>query len=83
MPKNNDGDVDGAEDGEFMSFLEETALSFQERPRKRASQSTDDMKRSQDVSRIDRTYTERLRSSLIALISIFLRPIAELIDEEM
>lgn len=31
MTEDNDSDIDGAEDGEFMRFFEQAALSLQER----------------------------------------------------
>lgn len=55
-----------------MRLLEQTALSFQERAASPGMISNEQVQES-TVS----THTERLRSSLIALISIFLRPIVK------
>ena len=69
MAKDDHGNVNGAEHGKLMRLLEKTALALEEGA----------MRSLADVSPVYRalcrsTYTERFRSSLMALISIFLRP---------
>lgn len=76
MTKDDDGDIDRTEDGEFMGFLEETTLSFQKGSRK--EQVSRRAMKWKLRCKQDKAYTERLRSSLIALISIFLRPIVKI-----
>ena len=76
MAKDDDSDIDGAEDSELMSLFEETAFSLQKGTENRNMSA---MPNNPGARRIipkatNKTYTERLRSSLIALISIFLRP---------
>lgn len=67
MTKYYDSDVDRTQHGQLVSLLEQTALAFEKRPNDTVSQ--------RRLGRnIEGTYTERLRSSLIALISIFLLP---------
>ncbi len=70
--EDEDGDVDGAEDGELVGLLEEAAFPLEksatrDRSARRLAQ--------QGAGERARAYTERFLSSLIALISIFLRPI--------
>lgn len=67
MAEDDDRDIDGTEYGEFVRFLEKAAFPFQKGTRWRISAYV-------PVRGMHETYTERLRSSLIALISIFLRP---------
>lgn len=74
MTEDDDGNIDGTEHGQFMCLFEETAFSLQERTIIEHSQSASS---TSPVAR-HQTHTERLRSSLIALISIFLRPIAKI-----
>lgn len=70
--KDNDSDIDGAEDGQLVCLLKQTPLSFQKRSASRSARNGQIAGGAQE--RAVTTYTERLRSSLIALISIFLRP---------
>jgi hypothetical protein len=68
IAKYDDRDIDGAEDGQLMRLLEQTAFALEE-------SSVDVSKLI--ASRLARTtYTERFLSSLMALISIFRLPIA-------
>lgn len=75
MAKDDDSDVDGTEDSELMSLLEETAFPLQKGTEKSNMSAMPDNPGAPKIPRAtNKTYTERLRSSLIALISIFLRP---------
>lgn len=71
MTKDDDGHIDGTKNGEFVCLFEETAFSFQKSTARRMVSVIPGSQRKIPNSE---TYTERLRSSLIALISIFLRP---------
>jgi hypothetical protein len=70
VTENNNGYVNGTENSELMRLLEKTTLSLQERTEFEKALVSYELKRILGSS----TYTERLRSSLMALISIFLRP---------
>ena len=75
MAKDDDSDIDGAEDSELMSLFEETAFSLQKgTENSNMSAMPDNPGAPRNPRATNKTYTERLRSSLIALISIFLRP---------
>jgi len=84
--KNDNGDVDRAQDRQFMGLFEEAALALEKGPARRVVSIA-------SVRRVGRvaarssvgwavlvgrcgSYTERFLSSLIGLISIFLRPMA-------
>lgn len=67
VPKYDDCDIDGTKHRQLVRFLEQATLSLEERSASLISL------RSQ--SHASDTYTDLLRSSLMALISIFLRPI--------
>ena len=68
VAENDDGHVDGAEDGQLMRFLEQTTFAFEK--------GAVIIKSGRWLSsKGSMTYTERFRSSLMALISIFLLPI--------
>ena len=71
MPKDDDSDVDRTEYGKLMGFLEETAFAFQECTEPNVSDLTGALS-------VRLAYTERFRSSFIALISIFLRPMVSI-----
>lgn len=70
MAEDDDSDIDGTEDGELMRFLEQTTFSLQE-----CTASKEMISQCLIDGLAAPTHTERLRSSLMALISIFLRPI--------
>jgi hypothetical protein len=53
--------------GQFMRFLEEATFALEKGP-------CDGQREDEKFKRFGHTYTDRFRSSLIALISIFLRP---------
>lgn len=76
VAKDEDGHIDGTQDGELVCLFKQAALSLEKRSaREEISQLwRDDWGIRRKRSR-DKTYTERFRSSLMALISIFLRPI--------
>lgn len=81
MTENDDSDVDRAENGKLMRLFEKPAFPFQKGPEGwlihvRHANSISGGKGSGLKNRTQ-AYTERLRSSLIALISIFLRPIED------
>jgi len=65
VAEDDDGDVDRAQHGELMRLLEQAAFALQES----AAQGQRWI-----AAHGKTTYTERLRSSLMALISIFRRP---------
>lgn len=67
VAEDDDGHVDGAEHRELMRLLEKTALALEEG----AGQVSAGIARGCDA---EKAYTERLRSSLMALISILRRP---------
>lgn len=88
MAEDDHGDIDGAEHRQFVGLFEQTAFSFEERP-VCARLVADGLKRAvlswwerSNMMRIPTrrrgagyAYTERFRSSLIALISILRLPI--------
>jgi hypothetical protein len=80
LAKDEHGDIDRAQYGQLMCLLEEAALALQEGARVRHISSVSCSKsefgsKREPVGCEWRTYTERFLSSLMALISIFLRPI--------
>ena len=69
VAKYYDCDVDGAEDGNLMSLLEQPSLTLQEGSARIMSVNS-----ASEWKIITTTYTERFLSSLIDLISILRRP---------
>lgn len=74
MAEYYDSDVDGAENGKLVSLLEQTALALEEGAAWKGQRTG---LKERDATVESGAYTERLRSSLMALISIFLRPIVD------
>jgi hypothetical protein len=79
VTEDDDRDINLAEDRKFVRLLEEASLSLEESPIylvsiKKLTECDSCIRWNQ--SRLRSTYTERFLSSLMALISIFLRPIA-------
>jgi hypothetical protein len=70
VAEDDDGDIDGAEDGQLMGLFEQAAFALQKSAGRSGSA------RALWAWGLA-THTERLRSSLMALISIFLRPMVE------
>ncbi len=68
IAKYDDCDINGAQNGELMSFFEQSTFALQE-----SSKVTARLAMVDDSGCIP-TYTDLFRSSLIALISIFLLP---------
>ena len=69
MAEDDDGNVDGAEHRQLVSLLEQAAFALQE-----GAVTGQFQPQALRQARLRAAYTERLRSSLMALISIFLRP---------
>jgi hypothetical protein len=73
ISKDYDRDIDRAENGKLMRLLEQATFALEERS---VGKGTDQRGFSEDFATRLMTYTERFLSSLMALISIFLLPIA-------
>lgn len=75
VAEHDHGDVDGTEDGELVCLFEQAAFPFEECSVGDGREHGGRARRGGSEAAWPDTYTERLRSSLIARISIFLRPI--------
>jgi hypothetical protein len=76
VAEDDDSDVYRTQDRELMCLLKQTTFPFQKRPGEGSKMT---LVFCFHGSASARTYTERLRSSLIALISIFLRPMRKVV----
>jgi hypothetical protein len=74
VAEDDDGNIDGAQDGQLMRFLEQTTFAFEKRAIITWS-AVDHHQPASPLAGLDSTYTERFLSSLMALISIFRLPI--------
>lgn len=77
MAEDDDGNVNGAQHRQLVGLLKQAAFAFKESSALRRQF----YRALQDGRHVQiRTYTERFRSSLMALISIFLRPILQTVS---